>query len=520
MIQSNKAIFLTTLLTLAGCSAGVENNDLSDTTALTTDTAGDTTTDTTVTEETDVPTSALDQQISVLLDDQGITGDPTTGLTIPSIDDPLSQLGMKLFFSKSLGGEFDSGCVTCHHPALGGTDNLTLSVGVEAIDVDLLGPGRRKTNGAFPIPRNAPTTFNSVLYRQGLFWDSRIKQLDSGIRTPESAFDTPSPNAGSSLLIAQAKFPVTSNEEMKTERFEPGANNDAIQAHLAARIGGYDGLFNAADELTNNRWPEEFQAAFGSSESAESLVTYDNIAQALASYEASQVFINTPWKNYIDGNNSAISDEAKQGAVLFFTSEQDGGGDCSRCHSGDFFSDEDHHVIGFPQIGPGTGDGVTRDDDFGLGRETGNADDRYRFRTPSLLNASMTAPYGHAGGYQTLQEVVRHYDRPNRAEDIFDDNDWCTPIADENVNDCNALFPNALANTQRAQNALDDQPQDESINGINLNNNDINAIVAFIETLTDPCIQDRSCIAPWIPEATGGPDGNQLNAHDQAGNAL
>lgn len=508
MTRLNTALILTSAIILGACSEGTESDGI------------DTNNDTNDTNPTPA-TTALDQELGVLLADQNISGDPSTGLSIPSIDDPLSQLGMKLFYSKSLGGEMDSACVTCHHPSLGGTDNLSLSVGVEAIDVDLLGPGRRSINGEFPVPRNAPTTFNSALYRQSLFWDSRVKQLDSGIRTPDSAFDTPTTGAGSSLLTAQAKFPITSTEEMRTERFETGSGNAVVRAHLSARIGGYDGGFNAASELSQNSWLNEFQAAFGTTESAETLVSYDNIAEALASYEASQVFINNPWKNYLDGDTNAISDQAKQGAVLFFTSRQNGGGDCSRCHAGDLFSDEDHHVVAFPQIGPGKGDGVTGDDDFGLERESGVRADRYKFRTPSLLNVSVTAPYGHTGAYETLREVVQHYDRPNRALAIFNNNNWCESITDNaNNNNCNALFPNARNNTELAQDALDDQPQNDSLNGINLNNNEVNAIVAFLETLTDPCVEDRSCLAPWIPEANGGPDGNQLNAIDAQGNAL
>jgi len=135
--------------------------------------------------------TALDVRLRNVLADENINGNPAEGLDIPSIDDPVSQLGMKLFYSKSLGGEIDSACVTCHHPSLGGTDNLSLSVGVEALDVDLLGPGRRHISGTFPVPRNAPTTFNSALYRESLFWDSRVRQLDSGIETPDSGFNTP-----------------------------------------------------------------------------------------------------------------------------------------------------------------------------------------------------------------------------------------------------------------------------------------------------------------------------------------
>jgi len=505
-------------LSISGCSEGVIDNELLDATP---DDNGQAQVGQTQDQTTQTPESALDLQLDSLLDREGLTGDPSAGLSLPTIAEPLSQLGMKLFYTKGLGGEMDSACVTCHHPSLGGTDQLSLSVGVESIDDELLGEGRLSLDGSFAVPRNAPTTFNSALYRQSLFWDSRVAQLDSGIRTPDSAFNTPDPDAGDSLLIAQARFPVTSVEEMKTNRFETDSNNDAIRSHLAARIGGYDGGFNAANELSVNNWLPEFQTAFGSSESAETLVTYENIAQALASYEASQLFINSPWKNYLDGDNAAISDDAKRGAILFFTPENDGGGDCSRCHSGDFFSDESHHVVAFPQIGPGKGDGPNNDDDFGLSRETGNNNDRYKFRTPSLLNISMTAPYGHTGAYQTLRDVVQHYDRPQRAVDFFDDNDWCESIVDTpNPQNCNALFPNAENNTRLANNALDNQPRGESINGINLNNNEVNQIVEFLETLTDPCIEDRECLSPWIPEIDNGPDGQQLNAVNQFGNRL
>ena len=498
-------IALLTVLALTGCGEGAEDGDLLEQNADNGQNQANV---------ANITANVLDQQLATLLNDQNISGDPTTGLDLPSISDPLAQLGMKLFYSKSLSGEMDSACVACHHPSLGGTDNLSLSVGVESLNIELLGPGRRSISGDFTVPRNAPTTFNSALYRRGMFWDSRVAQLDSGIQTPDGS-------TGTSLLAAQAKFPVTSNQEMKTERFESDSNNNAIRGHLAARIGGVDGGFSAHDELANNSWLAEFQTAFGSSESAETLVSYDNIATALAAYEGSQIFINNPWKNYLGGNNAAISEDAKRGAVLFFTSDDNGGADCSRCHSGDFFTDEQHHVVAFPQIGPGKGDGTTGDDDFGLARVSGNVNERYKYRTPSLLNASMTAPYGHTGAYQSIRDVVRHYDRPNRAAELFNDNDWCETITDPtNGENCNTLFPNARANTQRALNALDNQPRNESINGVNLNNNEVNQIVEFLETLTDPCIQSRTCLSPWIPEATGGPDGNQLNGVDRLGNSL
>ena len=91
----------------------------------------------------------VDDEIDALISSNGLTGDPSTGRDLPSINDPKAQLGMKLFFTKGLGGDQDSACVTCHHPVLGGGDNLSLSIGVGAVIPDLLGEGR--VQGLFKI---------------------------------------------------------------------------------------------------------------------------------------------------------------------------------------------------------------------------------------------------------------------------------------------------------------------------------------------------------------------------------
>ena len=102
----------------------------------------------------------------------GLTGDPTTGRVLPAITDAKAQLGKKLFFTKGLGGDDDSACVTCHHPSLGGGDGLSLSIGVGSENPDLLGPGRfhdvnavgGEFDGGPTVPRNAPTTFNIAMW--------------------------------------------------------------------------------------------------------------------------------------------------------------------------------------------------------------------------------------------------------------------------------------------------------------------------------------------------------------------
>ncbi|MCO7224841.1 cytochrome c peroxidase [Pleionea sp. CnH1-48] len=478
-----------------------------------------------------VVTSPLDNELSSLISQHNLTGDASTNRVLPNISDPIPQLGMKLFFSKSLGGDQDSACVTCHHPALGGADDLSLPVGVHAAQPDLLGVGRETENGELPpVPRNAPTVFNTALWDSSLFHDSRVESIGkeddangslSPIRTPDSNFGTADANAGANLAAAQARFPVTSAEEMKGTTFEANSDNQTIRAHLAARIGNY-GV--GAGELATNNWLTEFQTAFASGDSAENLITFDNIAMALGEYERSMVLVNNPWKRYVGGELNALTDEQKEGAILFYTSVDNGGAGCVNCHSGDFFTDEQHHTIAFPQIGAGKGDG--NDDDFGRERETGDNRDRYRFRTPTLLNIAVTAPYGHAGAYETLTDVVRHYVNPRgRVDDYFDDNETCDLPQFDSINNCNVnnLYPNAENNTNLALNKLQQERNAGTslFDSPRLNQQETQQLVAFLNALTDPCVNDRSCIGQWIPDTSSdGPDNNQLNAVDANGNLL
>ena len=300
--------------------------------------------------------------------------------------------------------------------------------------------------------------------------------------------------------------------------FAAGETNSELRGHLAARIGDYG---SGQGALTENAWLSAFQTAFNSNADAEALITFDNIVAAIAEYQRSMVFTNNPFSAYVNGDLEALTNQQKEGAILFFQTVDEGGGGCATCHSGDRFTDEEHHVIGFPQIGPGKGDGTA--DDFGRERETGAEEDRYRFRTPSLLNVAVTAPYGHAGAYGSLNQVLQHYNNPRgEVNDFFDDGGVCSLTQFEDLVDCEALYPFAEANTDAALDKLADERAsgDSLFEDPNLNAGERADIVAFLQALTDPCVEDRACLAPWIPNADDAHDEHQLNAVDAAGNNL
>jgi cytochrome c peroxidase len=449
-----------------------------------------------------------------LIKAKGLTGDPTKDRTLPSIEDPKAQLGKRLFFTKGLGGDNDSACVTCHHPMLGGGDNLSLSVGTGAESPDLLGFGRHHSidavggiyDGGPPVPRNAPTTFNIGMWDQVLFHDGRVESLGKsvgangddgfGIRTPDSAFNVADPNSGSNLVAAQSRFPPTSPEEMRG--FSAlGDSNEIVRNKLAEKL--------------SKDWGNEFAAIFGDGQ-----VNYSRIAEAIGEYERSMVFVDSPWKAFVEGDYEAMSEPALRGGVLFFSTIEKGGANCASCHSGDFFTDEKFHVLATPQIGRGKGDnnGTLSSDDFGRYRESGDVADMYKFRTPTLLNVEVTGPWGHAGGYTSLEGIVRHMAHPAKA------------IVNYNFSQLDPTVQTAdmLTNTQFALKQLElnrANNVDDVHQVVELTDQEVTDIVEFLHALTDPCVKDRACLAPWIPDETDNdPDGLRLNAVDSNGVSL
>ena len=465
---------------------------------------------------TSIPAAGInDAELLSLVTTAGLTGDPTTGRTLPSANDPKAKLGKKLFFSKGLGGDNDSACVSCHHPVLGGGDNLSLSIGTGAETPDLLGPGRFHDvaaagyDGSPPVPRNAPTTFNIAMWDQALFHDGRVESIgktagangddESGIRTPDSAFGVADPDAGATLTAAQSRFPITSPEEMRGFVFEAEKTPAQLRAALEAK-------------LTSSGWGRHFAMAY-----PDATITHQRIAEAIGEYERSQVFVDSHWKAYVEGDKTAISESAKRGATMFFSSIENGGANCSSCHAGDFFTDEQYHVLATPQIGRGKGNdnGTLTNDDFGRFRESKVAADMYRFRTPTLLNVEVTGPWGHAGAYTTLENMVRHMLNPRDAVENYDVTQLDSTVQADNMQ-ANTEFALGQLEANRTNNV-------SSVHQIvEFSENDVNDLVEFLKALTDPCVKDRNCLAPWIPKnlTSPGPDGLKLNAIDNTGDFL
>lgn len=306
-------------------------------------------------------------------------------------DNPPTQeriwLGKMLFFDPLLGGEKDVACATCHHPDFAFADNRQLPVGVAGTGIGATRfPGHsRVTNQPVGFtPRNAPTCFNTAYNAdestnatdQGfMFWDGRVKSLE-----------------------VQATRPITSRVEMRGDAY-PGSDAEAAAAAVDSvlnRLRGVDEyvhLFRMAFPVEADEWDHNTR------EHVIDSVTY---GKAVAAYERELVTRNSAYDRYVDGDDNALTPRQKRGLELFFTKAK-----CAECHKGAMFSDFKFVVNGVPQEGPGKV--VIPGDDVGRAEHTLLTSDYYAFRTPSLRNAELTAPYMHDGVFETLMDVVDFY---------------------------------------------------------------------------------------------------------------
>ena len=135
-------------------------------------------------------------------------------------------------------------------------------------------------------------------------------------------------------------------------------------------------------------------------------ITKDTIAKAIASFERTVVSSEAPFDHWIKGDENAISASAKRGFKLF-----EGKANCNACHMSFDFMDDGFHNIG-----------LKGNQDVGRFAKLPLPVMKGAFKTPTLRDITLTAPYMHNGMYKTLKEVVAHYNRGGDDKSHLDPN--------------------------------------------------------------------------------------------------
>jgi cytochrome c peroxidase len=297
------------------------------------------------------------------------------GVPFPDDNPPSAlkiRLGRKLFFDRRLSHNNTISCAMCHVPEQGFTVNETATaVGME---------GRS-------LRRNAPTVLN-VAFVKPLFLDGRETTLETQVISPFLARDE--------MAIPSIGFLI---EKIR-------------------QLDDYEKLFQHAFNLG---------------------VSIETVGAAIASYERTLISANSPFDRWHYGNEQgALTPKEKEGFYLFVDKAK-----CLNCHviNEDFalFTDNDFHDTGvgwkrsmananaspgqtvrvelapgvFTSISRGVVEsvGIPEKGDLGRYEVTLDPSDRWKFKTPTLRNISLTAPYMHDGSLSTLRDVVEFYDQ-------------------------------------------------------------------------------------------------------------
>ena len=402
----------------------------------------------------------LDQTIRRALQRANVT--PLQRLPQPSASQV--RLGQALFFDPIMSGNRDTSCATCHHPTLATGDAVSLSVGTGTSTPGEVGPFRLLGDGRNLIPRHAPTVFDrGVTGWRTAFWDSRISERNGVIRTPVGRDLPPGVD---SVLAAQALFPILSRDEMRGSAADA---DDVDRNNELAAIDDDDvqGIWQAvmARLLANPQYQQLFADSYANVPADQ--LGIQHAANAVAAFEQEAfTFTDTPFDQYVAGNSAALTLLQKRGAALFY-----GRAGCVRCHSGSLLTDQRHHNIGVPQLGPGA-------PDAGRFLQTGNPNDLYSFRTPPLRNVAESGPWMHNGAFNSLRRVVQHYANPVQSLRNYNPNQQ---LDDPSLRGTVVTDPVVI---NQIVDGIDVRPTQFSAA-------DIDALVAFLGALSAPNVTNR-----------------------------
>lgn len=309
--------------------------------------------------------------------------------------------GAALFFDKRLSGSGRFSCASCHEPAKAWTDGMSLP--------------QAESTGV----RNTITLWNAA-YQRWLFWDGSADSLWSQALRP---IEDPLEMNGTRLQVAHAIAGDASLAAMYENVF--GERADLGDTQRLPLVGGPR---SQQVDAVSNWW----QLPSPDRERVNRI--FVNVGKAIAAFVATIVTTEAPFDRFVADlragrlSSTALSPSAQRGLKLFI-----GRGNCVLCHSGPNFTNLEFHDIRVPplnsQLQPdlGRSEGIAKlatdefvtagyfsDDPTGIRAQhleylDAEAGVRGHFKTPSLRNVALTAPYMHQGQMATLRDVVAHY---------------------------------------------------------------------------------------------------------------
>lgn len=274
---------------------------------------------------------------------------------------------------------------------------------IEMLDLLPRLPGGLGPLPPVPVPADNLQSAAKIELGRKLFFDRRLSldriQSCASCHDPQKGFSDGRPRAvglGGRLLGRRSQTVL--NAAHSARQFWDGRAGSLEQQAEGPLLAAGEMGMGSAKRLDARlqgipEYNQRFRAVFGGRP------TLKRATQSLAAFERTLVTPESAFDAYVRGDKRALGDSAKRGLLLFI-----GKAACVQCHKGPSFQDDRFHALGLRDHGTGARD---------LGRfaVTGHEDDRRAFKTPTLLNVALRAPYMHDGSLETLEQVVDFYDR-------------------------------------------------------------------------------------------------------------
>lgn len=282
-------------------------------------------------------------------------------------------------------------------------------VPVTSVNVHILGPQKLANLPPVVIPPDNPQTTLKILLGKQLYFDTRLSR-DNTIscatcHNPAMGWSDAGPtSSGIGGQKGGRRAPPVSNAAYSPLQFWDGRAatlEDQAVGPIANPIemgNTHDVMIRTVGDIPG--YVEEFKKVFGSSE-----ITLKMVADAIAAYERTVVTTDSPFDRFVRGDNNALTSLEKKGLEIF-----NGKGHCTLCHWGPYFSDGRFHNLGVAPDDPSK-------PDEGRFVITNNPGDKGAFKTPTMRDVGLRAPYMHNGSENTLEDGIDLYDKGGRIKD-------------------------------------------------------------------------------------------------------
>jgi cytochrome c peroxidase len=274
---------------------------------------------------------------------------------------------------------------------------------ITQLNAQVLGPQRLGPLPAVVMPPNNPQSSAKIMLGKQLYFDTRLSK-DNTIscatcHDPALGWSDKGPTSkGIAGQMGGRRSPPVSNSAYNPLQFWDGRSpslEDQAKGPIQNPIemgNTHQAMIRTVADIPG--YVEEFRRVFG-----EGPITVQQVADAIAAFERTVVTTDSKFDRYARGDHAALTKLEKQGLEVF-----NGKGHCSACHWGANFSDGRFHNLGVPAADP-------KNPDQGRYAVTKNPADMGAFKTPTMRDASLRAPYLHDGSEKTLESVIDFYNR-------------------------------------------------------------------------------------------------------------